>query len=194
MGCWRFINRVLRLIDQYQEYKDCPIDEPNKEEKSLLQKMHGTIKDVTYDLKGDFQFNTAVSKIMELVNYLYKLLDTGNIRRPIFHEVLETIFLLLAPFTPHLSEEAHRELGNEGSIFQRQWPQYKEEYLKTQEIEIPVLVDGKVRMKMKIDVDWQQKEIEKRALCEDKIKSFLKNDSPKTIIYVKEKILNIVTK
>ncbi len=193
LGCWRFINRVLRLLEQLQEYKAAEVKELNDQEKMLLKKAHATIRDVTCDLEGDFQFNTAVSKIMELVNYLYKLLDTGSIRKPVFGQVLETIFSLLAPFTPHLSEEANRLLGNGDSIFHHRWPQVKEEYLHEEEIEIPVLVDGKVRMRLKIHVDWDQTEIEKRALAQERVQAFLKGHPPKNVIYVNRKVLNIVT-
>ncbi|MBN2483608.1 MAG: leucine--tRNA ligase [Candidatus Omnitrophica bacterium] len=194
MGCWRFINRVLRLLDQYREYKESEVDELNSEEQLLLKKTHATIKAVTYDLEGDFQFNTAVSKIMELVNHLYKLLDTGQLRKPIFHDVLEIIFLLLAPFTPHVSEEAHSCLGNQDSIFRKPWPEYEQKYLEEEEIEIPVLVDGKLRVRIKVHVDWQQKEVEKEALAQERVQLFLKGHPPKNIVYVNRKILNIVTK
>jgi leucyl-tRNA synthetase len=194
LGAARFINRVLRLLDVWREYKDTRRGTPNSEERTLLKKMHSTIKDVTQDLEGNFQFNTAISKIMELVNQVYKSLDTGQIRKDIFGQVLDTVFLLLAPFTPHISEEANFALGRSESIFRRRWPQYNQEFLFEKKIEIPVLIDGKLRAHIDIDVDWPKERVERLALSVEKVKRHLKGASPKKVIYVERRILNIVTK
>ncbi len=194
MGAYRFINRVLRLLDILSEYQNTHASELNEEEQKLLKKMHRTIKDVTSDLEGNFQFNTAISKIMELVNATYKSIESGFLRKNILKEVVDNIFLLLAPFTPHISEEANKFLGYSDSIFKREWPSCDENFLEEEEMEIPVLVDGRVRDRIKIKVSWPQEKIEKYALSSAKVTSYLKDTSPKRIIYVKGKIINIVTK
>ena len=154
--------------------------------------MHFTIKEVTKDLEKNFQFNTAISKIMELVNATYKSIDSGNLRKRVLKEVIDKIFLLLAPFTPHISEEANVILGSKESIFKRSWPAYDEEFLKEEEVEIPVLINGRVRAHLKINVSWSEERIKQEALSQEKIKKYLKDKSVKKIIYVKEKIINIV--
>ncbi|MCM8820128.1 MAG: leucine--tRNA ligase, partial [Candidatus Omnitrophica bacterium] len=122
-GAHRFLQRALRLVDILKEYKDTQNEEPlNSYEKALLKKIHSTIKEVTADLEGDFQFNTAIARIMELVNQIYKSLNEGFLRKNIFYKAVDTIFLLLSPFTPHISEEVNSILGNKGSIFKRNWP------------------------------------------------------------------------
>ena len=191
-GAWRFINRVLRLLDILKDYKDTEETEPNKIELSLLKKMHSTIKEVTHDLEGNFQFNTAISKIMELVNQTYKSLEESLVSKQVFKEVVNKVFLLLAPFVPHISEEANSLLGYKQSIFKRKWPEFEPQYLQEEEVEIAVLVNGKVRAHLKINVNWSKQEIEKRALSLEKIKNTLKGSQPKKIVYVEKRIVNIV--
>jgi len=191
-GAWRFINRTLRLIDMLDEYPDSDEGKLSNSEKTLLKKMHSTIKEVTSDLEGNFQFNTAISRIMELVNQFYKSLEEGGITKKVFREVLETVFLLLAPFTPHISEEVNSFLGHTDSIFRREWPKFDESYLKEEEIEIAVLINGRVRSHLNINVNWDEERIKKEAVCLKKIKDALSNTTPKKIIYVDKRIVNIV--
>ncbi len=194
LGAWRFINRVLRLLDMLAEYRTTEEKgELNQSEVSLRHKIHLTIKEVTEDLEGNFQFNTAISKIMELVNQIYKTLDEGKLRYSLFRESVETVFLLLAPFTPHISEEANCLLGNKGSVFHRQWPSYVDDYLKKEEVEIAVLVNGKIKEHLTIAVDWPQDKIEEKVLSLDKINALLKEKKPKRIVYVPHRLINIVT-
>ncbi|MCM8774372.1 MAG: leucine--tRNA ligase, partial [Candidatus Omnitrophica bacterium] len=193
LGSWRFINRVIRLLDILKEYKDKDtVKKLNSTEQALLRKMHLTIREVTIDLEGNFQFNTAISRIMELVNHTYKALEEGVVRKELFREVVDTIFLLLSPFTPHISEEANCILGYNNSIFKRKWPDFSEEYIKEQEIDIAILVNGKVKEHLKIPANASQKEIEKRIFALDKIKSILGDRTPKKVFYVEKKLVNIV--
>lgn len=192
-GAARFIQRVLRLVDTLKEYRETEEKgEWNNYEKELIRKIHSTIKEVTQDLEGDFQFNTAISRIMELVNQAYKCLNEGILRKSIFKETVDTVFMLLSPFTPHISEEVNSALGHKGSILKRPWPQYKEEYLITEEVEIAVLINGKVRDKLLINVSWSKDEIEKKALSLEKVKKFLGPNPPKKVIYVEKRMINIV--
>ena len=191
-GSWRFINRALRLIDMLDEYPDTQEDKLSNSEKVLLKKMHYTIKEVTSDIEGNFQFNTAISRIMELINRLYKSLDDGGITKKVFRSVLETIFLLLAPFTPHISEEANYIMGNTVSIFRQKWPKFDDAYLKEDKIEIAVLVNGRVRGHLNIDLSWDEGRIKKEAVSLDKVKDVLSDKLLKKIIYVDKRIVNIV--
>ncbi|UCG35826.1 MAG: leucine--tRNA ligase [Candidatus Omnitrophota bacterium] len=192
-GCWRFIQRAARLIDMLSEYKEeQPEKELNEHEKIVLRKIHSTIKEVTADLEGNFQFNTAISRVMELVNQTHKSLAEGILRKSIFKEAVSTVFVLLAPFTPHISEEVNALLGNKQSIFRKKWPQFKEQYLHQEEVEIGVLVNGKLREKLKINVNWERSEIETKALSLEKVKNILKDKKPKNVVYIPKRIVNIV--
>jgi len=199
MGIWRFIQRALRLVDILMECRKQDVKEEhspktdyNAYENELLRKMHFTIKEVTRDLEGNFQFNTAISRIMELVNQAYKGLAQATIRGEILGEVVDAIFLLLSPFTPHISESVNEILGNEPSILNRQWPEYNEDYLKEEVVEIAVLVNGRLRDKLKVNIDWPKETVEEKSLSLGKIKKILSGKLPKKVIYVEKKIVNIV--
>ena len=192
-GCWRFIQRALRLVDSFKECSEEPTEEKlNDCEQALRKKIHSTIKEVTSDLEGNFQFNTAISRVMELVNQTYKGLGEAALRKDVLKEAVDTVFMLLAPFTPHISEEVNQVLGNKESIFRRKWPKFDEKYLKEKEVEIAVLINGKVKDKLKINVSWSTEEIQKKALELGKIKKILESSLPKKVIYIDKKIVNIV--
>ena len=191
MGIWRFIQRALRLVDALGECKESS-DELCIDELALLKKVNSTIKEVTKDLEGNFQFNTAISRVMELVNQVHKGLAAKSLRKDILYKAVETVFLLLSPFTPHMSEEVNEILGNKPSVLDRTWPKAEEKYLHEEEVEIAVLVGGKVREKLMINVNWPKEEIQQKALALDKIKKLTLGKTPKKIIYVEKKIVNIV--
>ncbi|MFA5271788.1 MAG: leucine--tRNA ligase [Candidatus Omnitrophota bacterium] len=192
-GSWRFLQRALRLVEMIPNYRDSKeVQEFNSYEKDLVRKIHSTIKEVTRDLEGDFQFNTAISRIMELVNQAYKSINEATVRKEIFKEAVNTIFVLLSPFTPHIAEEVNSILGFSGSILKRKWPEFNEEFIKTEEVEIAVSINGKVRDKLTINVSWSKEEIEKKALASDKVQNFLKGKHLKKIIYVEGRMINIV--
>ena len=192
-GVWRFIQRALRLVDALAGHKEEGTQEEfNSSENELVRKMHSTIKEVTRDLEGNFQFNTAISRIMELVNQAYKSLGEASLRRELLKEVVDTVFLLLAPFTPHISEEVNEILGNKPSILDRAWPKLEEKYLEAEEIEIAILINGRVKDKLLINVNWPKEEIEQKALAQDKVQKLLSSKPPKKVIYIEKKIVNIV--
>lgn len=186
-GCFRFIQRALKLVDMLAECSQNSQSQPNVQEKELLRKIHSTIKEVTRDLEGNFQFNTAVSRVMELVNQVYKGINQATLGKEVLGQAVKTVFLLLSPFTPHISEEVNQILGNKESIFKSSWPLVNEEYLKEEEVEIAVLVNGKVRDKLKIDVSWSKQEVEKKALSLEKIKNALQEKAPKKTIYIEDR-------
>ncbi|MCF7916659.1 MAG: leucine--tRNA ligase [Candidatus Omnitrophica bacterium] len=188
-GSWRFLQRALRLVDNLKNFQEEKVDP--EQENILLRKIHLTISEVTQDLEGNFQFNTAISRIMELVNQIYKSIQAG-IKKELFTQAVDIVFLLLSPFTPHISEEVNSLLGNQGTIFDRSWPEVDPKYLKKEKGEIAILVNGKVREKMVIDFDLAKEEVTEKALTVDKIKKIIAGKSPKKIIYIKGKIINIV--
>jgi len=192
-GAWRFIQRATRLVDMLKEYREEESgSELNNYEKELLRKIHSSIKEVTADLEGDFQFNTAISRVMELVNQTYKSINEGTLRKEIFKQAVDTVFILLSPFTPHIAEEINNALGFKGSILKRSWPQFSEEYIKTEEVEIAVSINGKLRDKLIINVSWNREEIEKKSLSLEKVQNILQGKPPKKIIYVEKRMVNIV--
>src|SRR5262249_47594694 len=149
---WRFLNRVFRLVDKHAEairgvantkYDAASL---NEKEKALLRKAHQTLSRVTSDFETRWHFNSAIALIMELTNEVYAAEPLEKSVRPeIRREVLELLTLMLAPMTPHLSEELWEMLGHSDGLWKAGWPSFSEEFAREDEIEIPVQVSGKVR-------------------------------------------------
>ena len=162
-GCFRFLNRVYRLVDELAEVAktNAEVKAVTKEDKAMRLVIHSTLKKVTADLSEKFGFNTAIAALMELINemYKYKELDTRN--DGIIREGIETIVTILAPFTPHIGEELWTMIGKEGSVFNISWPKYDESALVQDEVEVIVQVNGKLRDKISMDANIVREAMEK---------------------------------
>ena len=187
-GIWRFLNRVWVLTDIL---KDMPAQGDSAADRQVLKKTHATIKKVTMDMEGDFHFNTAVSSIMELVNTLYANREKG-ISQDVFRTAVKNMILLLYPFVPHISEEMWQRLGEEGLLVEHPWPEYNEDYLKEDVIEYAVQVNGKVRGRIRAEVDIDRQKLEDMA--REAVERYIQGKEIKKIIIVPEKLINIVVK
>lgn len=195
-GSYRFLSRVWRIVDAYQQLAKAGHSEKlSKDEFALRRELHRVIKKVTADLDGKFNFNTAISSIMELVNAMYQFKDSHEtVQAELANELVQKLLLLLAPFTPHITEELWHEVGFEGSIHQQDWPVYEEAALVIDEIEIAVQVNGKVRDKITIPVDMPKADLEALALDLDRVKEFTTGKTVAKVIIIPNKIVNIVVK
>ena len=195
-GCFRFINRVYRLVDELAEVakSNAEVKTVTKEDKAMRLVIHSTLKKVTADLSEKFGFNTAIAALMELINemYKYKELDTRN--DGIIREGIETIVTILAPFTPHVGEELWTMIGKEGSVFDISWPKYDEKALVQDEIEVIVQVNGKLRDKISMDANIAREDMEKVALESEKVKAAIEGKNVVKVIAVPKKLVNIVVK
>ena len=186
-GANRFLQRCWRLLDD--EVSTRKGETVEQQSKDLLFKIHATIKKITGYLEGNFQFNTAVSAIMELVNEIYRK-DSAS--QEVFNQAREIVFKLLAPFAPHMAEEAWQKLGNKESVFEAGWPQHDEKHLVQAQIELAIIVKGKPRAKIMVSPDADEETVKQAALAEQKIQELLAGNPPKKVIYVKGKLVNIV--
>lgn len=177
-GIRRFINKVWSLFDETEINDESPDDD-------TLRIMHKTIKKVSIDIEN-FSFNTAISSLMIYVNNLLKLSKRPKV-------TLENLTLLLAPFAPHMSEELWSLLSHSSSIFKEKWPDYIDELAKDKILEVPIQVNGKLRSKLFVSEEITEEEIKNLALIDDKVKSYTEGKNIKKVIYVKNKLLNIVT-
>mgnify|MGYP000392013753 CR=1 FL=1 len=196
-GCFRFLNRFWNLIEEARQKKlienvKKEFDLNSESSKILWKKLNYTIKEVTQNLENNFRFNTAIAKIMELVNTIYQVKDSQDLDKNLYVEVLKKLSLLLACFAPHIAEEAWSILGGKESVFKQKWPSYSEEILEESEIEYAVLVNGRVKSHIKINKNLNSEEIKKIALEDPKIKKILGEKVPKKIILVPQKLINIV--
>ena len=195
-GCFRFLNRVYRLVDELAEVakSNAEVKAVTKEDKAMRLVINSTLKKVTADLSEKFGFNTAIAALMELINemYKYKELDTRN--DGIIREGIETIVTILAPFTPHVGEELWTMIGKEGSVFNISWPSYDESALVQDEVEVIVQVNGKLRAKVSMDANISREDMEKVAMEDAKVQAAIEGKNVVKVIAVPKKLVNIVVK
>ncbi|HMW25872.1 MAG TPA: class I tRNA ligase family protein, partial [Ferruginibacter sp.] len=149
-----------------------------------LKVLHRTIKKIEEDTER-FSFNTAVSTFMICVNELADLKCNKK-------EILEPLLILLTPYAPHIAEELWRQLGNEGSILDASYPVFNPALLVESSKEYPVSVNGKLRTSITLPIDLEQKQVEEEVLKNDVVQKWLDGKPPKKIIYVKNKMINVV--
>jgi len=198
-GCHRFLNRVWRLlVDLVKWQKDSPAQPEglSPKDEDLRYKVHYTIRKVTEDIDKRFNFNTAISAIMELVNAMYLYRDAlGKKMNPaVVKEAVETLIILLAPFAPHAAEEMWEATGHEGSVHLQPWLTWDESALKRSEIEMVVQVNGKVRDRFMVPVDIAPAELEAIALNLDRVREAVGRKQVVKVITVPNKLVNIVVK
>ncbi len=194
-GQYRFLNRVWLLVNEFienqQSAKDKTIDKANlsKEEKDLRRAIHTAIKEISEDLNGDYQFNTAVSELMKLSNALR---DAKIKNSPVYREGVETLILLLAPFAPHISEELWHKLGNSESVHLANWLTIDEEALTVDEITLVIQIKGKTRGTITAPASASKEELEAIALASDIAQKYITDKEIKKVIVVPNKLVNFV--
>ncbi|MGC8767612.1 MAG: leucine--tRNA ligase [Brevinematia bacterium] len=200
-GAYRFVNRVWRLveskIDIIKESKGIDYSKLipsslSKKEKDLLIKVNLTIKKVTDDIERDFSFNTAIASLMELTNELYLFDPKTDVEKSIFREGIRKLIILMYPFTPHLSEELWEMIGESSFVAISSWPSYDNRFLSYDTIEVVLQINGKVKARVEVSADISDEELKKLALENEIIQKNLNGISPKKIIVVPKKLVNIV--
>jgi len=190
---WRFVTENLELINNAET--ELKADTLDKDGKTLYRTMHASIKKVSEDVGKRLNFNTAISAIMELTNEVYSYLNdrsAEDTNTALIKEVAEKIILLLAPFAPFITEELWDYLGHAENVHSAQWPEYKEEALKKDEITIVIQVNGKVRDKINIAADASEAEVKEQVMEEEKIQSYLEDGNLVKTIYIPKKLVNLV--
>jgi leucyl-tRNA synthetase len=179
-GVHRFLRKLWRLFFN-EENRVWNNEEPDLKEWKVL---HKTIRKVESDTEG-FSFNTAVSAFMVCVNELTDL----QCRKK---SILEPLLVMLAPYAPHISEELWHQLGNHASVLNAAYPLFDPDYLVEANKEYPVSVNGKLRTNITVPADASQEMVEKQVLSNEVIQKWLNGGSPKKIIFVKDKMVNVV--
>ena len=188
-GVYRFLNRVWVLIQEFIESEKSTENLSNFAEVQKIQ--HKTIKKVTEDFHRE-SLNTAVAALMEFVNELYKLKLEGFSNDWRF--VLEDLLKMLVPFAPHISSELWQQLGNDDFIEKSGWSKWNEELLKTDEVQIIVQVNGKLRGKIKVSPSASEDQILDLAKSEENVVKHLVGKQIVKEIFVPNKIINLVVK
>ena len=179
-GVNRFLKRLWGLFFDGDKL-NISNEKPTADE---LKTLHKTIKKVSYDIEN-FSYNTSVSAFMICLNELYETKCNKK-------AILEPLSIILAPFAPHIAEEMYHLLGNTDSVCDAQWPQHKEEYLKESSVTYPISFNGKVRFTLEMPTDMSKEDVEKTALVNEQTAKYLKGKTPKKVIVVPGKIVNIV--
>lgn len=189
----RFLDRIERLVHRVVELGGVNGDtEMNHTDQELHYTLHFTIKNVSEDTEK-FQFNTAIARMMELVNALYKYDSEKTLKNThLFEETIMNLLLLIAPFAPHFAEELWCQLGYPYSIFNQKWPQYDPTALIKEVIELGIQVNGKVRGRIEIPSGLAPKEIEAIILSDAKMQAYWEGKTVKKVIIIQNRIANIV--
>jgi leucyl-tRNA synthetase len=195
-GSFRFLNRVWRIV---QDVKDSMVSgqvigELSQADKDLNFVLNRTVKKVTDDISDRFNFNTAISAIMELVNELYRYREAGSINQPLLTDAVNKLIILLAPFAPHMTEELWASLGHKESVHTVKWPEFDEKALIKEEIEVVLQINGKVRDRITVPREITQTDLEKLVMTNDRIRKFIDGREIVKVVLIPQKLVNIVVK
>jgi leucyl-tRNA synthetase len=200
-GAFRFLNRVWRKIETFKDIikdvnTDINYENYDDLKKKLIRKTHQVIKKAINDIEKEQQFNTMIAAIMELFNtFSDTQFDLNNEDdKKLIKFVVKTIILLLAPVTPHFSEELWMQIGEKPSIFKQKFPEYDEKFVEEEKIEFVIQINGKIRDRIYVKKDITENEICKMVENNAKIKEMLTGKQIVKKIFVKNKLYNIVVK
>ncbi|MBM7866897.1 leucine--tRNA ligase [Heliobacterium gestii] len=169
----------------------------NNDDRELVRVAHYTVKKLTEDIGQRFNFNTAVSTIMEMVNHLYQYKDKVPAEQqniPLVKDALARLVLVLAPFAPHICEELWQVIGGGDSVYKQPWPNYDEQALVRDEVEVVVQINGKVREKLQVTNGLDGEALKAKALETEKVQALIAGKSVVKVITVPNKLVNIVVK
>ena len=190
-GQFRFLNRVWTQVTDWDssQVDTSKSEKLSKDEKDLRRAIHTAIKEITEDLEGDYQFNTAVSELMKLSNAIK---DAKCVTSSVYQEGIETLVLLLAPFAPHIAEELWHNLGKTSSIHQQSFPVVDPAALVVDEITLVIQIMGKTRGTIQAPANADKATLEKLAQESDIAQRYLEGKEIRKVIVVPKKLVNFV--
>jgi len=200
-GISRFLGRVCRLVTKYAEVHagNTVVDVASESAAGLklLRKLHQTIAKITQDFSGRWHFNTCIAAIMELVNEIVAAepaMDSGEISSAAIAEIFRSLVLMLAPFAPFFTAEMWQQIGGEGAVFRAAWPAANEELARENEIEVPVQVNGKLVVVVKVPAGSDEAVVRATAMADAKVIARIEGKTVVKVIIVPGKLVNLVVK
>lgn len=200
-GSFRFLNRIWRIVQAFEpvlaqkvtEYDHSNLSEA---EKDLRRVLHSSIKKVTNDIETRFNFNTAISTMMELVNALYAYKEAAKEPNAgLVYEAISDLIKMMSPFVPHITEELWRgAIDANSSVHEQSWPECDEEALKVDNVEIVLQVNGKVRGRLTVPAEATKEELEKIAMADANVQAHIGDATVRKVICVPGRLVNIVAK
>ncbi|MCQ2561417.1 MAG: leucine--tRNA ligase [Clostridia bacterium] len=196
-GSYKFLNRVYRLVYEMSEQIKgipCKYIPEGKDDKQLAYILNNTVKRVTEDIGKRFNFNTALSAIMELVNEMYRYKELDDVNMGLLADATDKLVRMLSPFAPHICEEMWEGLGHTESIYGVEWPVCDESMLVKDCVEIVVQLNGKVRGKMEVAAGMDKNAFQELVMASDIVKQLTEGKEIVKIIAVPGKLVNIVVR
>lgn len=200
-GSFRFLNRTWRIVQAFEavlaqkvtEYDHSNLSEADKD---LRRVLHSSIKKVTNDIETRFNFNTAISTMMELVNALYAYKEAAKEPNAgLIYEAISDLIKMMSPFVPHITEELWRgAIDANSSVHEQSWPECDEEALKVDNVEIVLQVNGKVRGRLTVPAEATKEELEKIAMADANVQAHIGDATVRKVICVPGRLVNIVAK
>jgi len=196
-GTARWIRRVWTLFTDSDEARrdfgsSSPATASDETKRTLRRRVHQTLRRVSSDFE-QFEFNTIVSSLMELLNEMYKAREAGALGTPEWAEARDIYLKILAPIAPHIAEELWTtQLGMPYSVHQQPWPKVDEAAAKDDVIELPVQINGKVRDRITIRAEASEEEIRSAALSSEAVRKHLGGKEPKKIIVAQKRLVSLV--
>lgn len=200
-GSFRFLNRIWRIVQAFEavlaqkvtEYDHSNLSEVDKD---LRRVLHSSIKKVTNDIETRFNFNTAISTMMELVNALYAYKEAAKEPNAgLIYEAISDLIKMMSPFVPHITEELWRgAIDANSSVHEQSWPECDEEALKVDNVEIVLQVNGKVRGRLTVPAEATKEELEKIAMADANVQAHIGDATVRKVICVPGRLVNIVAK
>lgn len=200
-GSFRFLNRIWRIVQAFEavlaqkvtEYDHSNLTEADKD---LRRVLHSSIKKVTSDIETRFNFNTAISTMMELVNALYAYKEAAKEPNAgLVYEAVSDLIKMMSPFVPHITEELWRgAIDANSSVHEQSWPECDEEALKVDNVEIVLQVNGKVRGRLTVPAEATKEELEKIAMADANVQAHIGDATVRKVICVPGRLVNIVAK
>lgn len=192
-GCYRFLNRFWRLILNLADYPAAPLAGLNERDKTARRALHTTIKKVSADIGDRFNFNTAISSIMEAVNAYYDYLD-GEVNPAVATEGREILITLLAPFAPHITDELWELTGHSTSVHLQSWPVWDEDALVKDSVEIVVQLSGKIKGRPTVPSGLSAEQLSDYVRSLPLFAELTAGKQVIKIIAIPDKLVNIVAK
>lgn len=200
-GSFRFLNRIWRIVQAFeavlaQKVTEYDHSNLNEADKDLRRVLHSSIKKVTNDIETRFNFNTAISTMMELVNAFYAYKEAAKEPNAgLIYEAISDLIKMMSPFVPHITEELWRgAIDANSSVHEQSWPECDEEALKVDNVEIVLQVNGKVRGRLTVPAEATKEELEKIAMADANVQAHIGDATVRKVICVPGRLVNIVAK
>ena len=195
-GASRFLNKIWKLVNKRKNLKFERDLKFTKQELDLRRKSHSTLKKVENDYESRFSFNTAIASIMELLNFIpeeFKTEGATDSQKFCLNEAILFTLKMLFPIAPHISEYLWNNFISDESCIETSWPEFDDEIVESDEFELVIQVNGKVRGKMHANINMTENEIEDLSLNIKNVKNIIGENKIKKVIFVKNKLINFVT-